>query len=139
MKKYLPILLTAIIIGGVAFYGGMQYDKNRSLATVGSTGGNRGNFGGRQRGNSGNFIAGQIIGKDDKSITVQSLDGSSKIIFFSDATKIMKAVDGASGDLAADKQVTVNGTANPDGSINAQSIQLRTALPRSPEKTGIPQ
>lgn len=129
MKKYLPVLITAIIIGGAAFYGGMQYGKNQSLAAPAFSGG-RGNFQGRQRSGAGSFIGGQIVNKDDKSITVQSMDGSSKIIFFSDTTKIMKAVDGTTADLAQGKQVTINGTPNPDGSITAQMIQLRTAAPR---------
>ncbi len=137
MKKYLPMLVTAIVIGGAAFYGGLQYGKSQSLAAAGAGGSGRGgNFAGRQRGgNGGNFIGGQIVGKDDKSITVQSMDGSSKIIFFSDTTKIMKAVDGTLADLAAGKQVSINGTQNPDGSITAQSIQLRTAMPRPPQDT----
>lgn len=132
MKKYLPVLIIAILIGGVAFYAGAQYGKNQTAAAAAGAGG-RGNFGGRQRGGGGNFIGGQIVGKDDKSITVQSMDGSSKIIFFSDTTKIMKAVDGMLTDLAAGKQVTINGTPNPDGSITAQSIQLRTGMPRAPQ------
>lgn len=126
MKKYLSFLITAIVIGGIAFYTGSQYGKNQSPAAAGT--GGRGNFQGRQRGggSGANFIGGNIISKDDKSITVQSIDGSSKIIFFSDTTKIMKAVDGTSDDLAQGKQVTINGTPNPDGSITAQTIQLRT-------------
>lgn len=130
MKKYLPILIAILVTGGIAFYGGSQYGKNQSLAAAPGTG--RGNFQGRQRGagGAGGFIGGQIISKDDKSITVQGMDGSSKIIFFSDTTKIMKAVDGTLADLAQGKQVTINGTANPDGSISAQMIQLRTGMPR---------
>lgn len=140
MKKHLPILITAIVVGGAAFYGGLQYGKNQSLATAGAgASGRGGNFVGRQRGgNGGNFLGGQIVSKDDKTITVQSMDGSSKIIFFSDTTKIMKAVDGTLADLAQGKQVSINGTPNPDGSITAQMIQLRTGMPRSQQDTQSP-
>jgi len=98
-------------------------------------GANAGNFRNRAGGQQGNgFVNGEIIAKDDpakdgagKSITVKSNDGSSKIVFFSSTTKIMKSVDGSPGDLAIGKQVSVNGAANQDGSVTAQTIQLRQA------------
>lgn len=78
---------------------------------------------------SGGFITGDIIAKTDNSITVQSRDGSSKIIFFGSSAEVSKFVQGASSDLLTGETVTVSGTANTDGSINAQTIQIRPAAP----------
>jgi len=51
-----------------------------------------------------------------------------KLFFFSDSTEITKSVVGALSDLEIGKNITVNDTVNSDGSITAQSIQLRPDL-----------
>ena len=134
-----------IFIAGGSFYGGMQYGSNQSAkAQLAQGGRNGGNFGGGanggqrgaggqqvmgQRGGAnggvGDFASGQITAKDDTSVTVKMRDGSSKIVFFSGSTGIDKSVSGAIADLAIGQQVTVTGKASPDGSLAAQSIQIR--------------
>ena len=74
---------------------------------------------------SGGFSAGQIIAKDEKSVTIKMQDGSSKIVFYSESTKIQKTADGTGADLAIDQEVTASGAANSDGSLTAQTIQVR--------------
>jgi len=145
------IIICAVIIVVVAagsFYGGMQYGMNKTKADQVAS---RGNFpgganGGGQRsgtsanaggqrtggGTGGGFINGSILSKDDKSITVKSQDGSSKIIFFSDSTAIGKATPGSVSDLAIGQQVMVNGKANSDGTIAAQNIQIRPTETNQP-------
>ena len=153
MNKLIVIVIaTAVVVGGGAFFGGMKYAESKSpqgrvsqadfqnlqnlspeerqqrLQELGANAGAgfRG-AGGGQRGGGG-FTAGEIIAKDDKSITVKLSDGGSKIVFLSDSTTISKMTDGTKSDLEIGKQVTVNGSANSDGSVTAQSIQLRPNL-----------
>ena len=70
------------------------------------------------------MIRGEIINKDEKSITVKMPDNSSKIILLSENTKINKATEGSVDDLETGKQVVVFGQENPDKSISATNIQL---------------
>ena len=46
-----------------------------------------------------NFIAGSVIAKDDKSLTIKLPDGGSKIIFYSVSTEIMKTATGTLEEL----------------------------------------
>lgn len=87
-----------------------------------NTGGFR-NRTGRQQ--SSGFVNGEIIAKDDKSITLKLRDGGSKIVFFSDSTEITKTAKGLVDDLRTGQQIVVNGNQNPDGSVTAETIQLR--------------
>ncbi len=121
----------AVVVGVALFWGGMQYGSSSVSGNVFDRNGQRMGGAGRRGGNfmSGGFVTGEIQSKDDKSITVKMQDGSTRFVFFSASTKVSKSVDGTADDLAAGKQVTVGGTANADGSITAQAIQLRPAVP----------
>jgi len=150
------IILTALIFGGGGFFGGMKYSESKSpnASTQANfqnlqnlspeerqqrfqqMGVNGGAFRtGRSGAQNGGFASGEIISKDDKSITVKTLapnqnanssgQGSTKNIFYSSSTEIGKSVSGAAADLEIGNIVTINGSANSDGSITAQSIQLR--------------
>jgi len=150
MNKLIAIVIaTAVVVGGGAFFGGMKYAESKSprgrlsqadfqnlqnlspeerqqrLQELGANaGGFRGGSGGGQR-NGGGLTSGEIISKDDKSVTIKLRDGGSKIVFLSDSTEIWKSTAGALSDLEIGKNISVNGTANSDGSITAQTIQLR--------------
>ena len=150
------IILTALIFGGGGFYGGIIYSESKSPNASAQSnfqnlqdlspeerqqrfqqmGVNGGAFRtGRSGAQNGGFASGEIISKDDKSITVKTLapnqnanssgQGSTKIIFYSSSTEIGKSVSGAAADLEIGNTVTINGSANTDGSITAQSIQIR--------------
>ncbi|MFA6160074.1 MAG: DUF5666 domain-containing protein, partial [Parcubacteria group bacterium] len=80
-------------------------------------------------GNGGGFINGKVTAKDDKSITVQAQDGSSKIVYFSNSTTIGKSIDGSATDLTVGNQVMVNGQTDASGIITAQIIQIRPNTP----------
>jgi hypothetical protein len=151
MKKQFPLLIIgALVIAGVSFYGGMLYSTSsssmRSANGAGfqqfrNGGGGEANTQGAFRrggpGGMGGFTAGEILFKDDKSITVKLRDGGSKIVFYSGSTTIGKMADGTAADLEVGKDVMVAGSANADGSVNAQSIQIRP-LPLMPTATSTP-
>ncbi len=133
-------IMGIVVVGVTAFYGGVKYGKNQRGATRMGQGGMM-QFGGAQgfggRGGArgaggpqgGGFVTGEIISKDDTSVTVKMRDGGSKIIFFSDTTQVMKAVTGLATDLAVGQSVMSTGKANADGSVSAESIQIRPAMP----------
>ncbi len=135
MKHVIVIVAVAAVVGAGAFFGGTKYAESKTPVRGGAGQARTGQFGGQgfaggaaARANGG-VTAGEILSKDDKSITVKLRDGGSKIIFFSDTTQVMKAAAGTSDDLAVGAQVTATGSANADGSISAQSIQLRPNAP----------
>jgi len=151
MNKLIAIVIaTAVVVGGGAFYGGMKYAQSKApqgrlsqadfqnlqnfspeerQQRLQELGANAGGFRGGQRGgNAGGFTTGEIISKDDKSVTVKLRDGGSKIVFLSDSTEITKSAAGTLSDLEVGKNISVNGTTNSDGSITAQLIQLRPNL-----------
>ena len=146
-KKYvLIVLLTTVSLAGVAFYGGMLYQKSRGFNSFDSTrrmaingSSNRqysdgqnnrmnrvpGGRTGDRNGSSGAFLGGEIIAKDDKSITIKTPDGSSKIVYYSASTAIGKMTDGGADDLVVGKNVMINGKTGTEGIVDAQNIQIR--------------
>ncbi|HUC88756.1 MAG TPA: hypothetical protein VMR49_01865 [Candidatus Paceibacterota bacterium] len=126
-KTVLIIIGVAVVVGAICFYAGSAASKSSQSAKNQNTFANSGNFAGRGMRNGNNFTGGTVISKDSTSITVQARDGSSKVVFFTASTPIMKMVSGTSGDIAVGGDITITGTANPDGSISAESIQLRPA------------
>lgn len=143
-KNIIIGLIGGIVLLGGGFYGGIQYEVRNVQAKFASQQLGRGSFGGgantvgqRQggqrsmqgaNGGAGDFIAGEIIFKDDTSATIKTRDGGSKIIFFSNKTTIDKSTSGTTSDLSAGQMVTVNGKTNSDGSLAAQNIQIRPTM-----------
>jgi len=147
-KHLIKAGLIILVVAGGAFYGGMMYaqSKNPSGGSNFSNptdqqrqqrfqqNGGAGRMGSRQGG--GGFANGEIISKDDKSITIKlnnnrisdGQQGSgSKIVLYSTSTEVGKFVSGTPNDLAVGESVMVNGSSNSDGSITAKSIQVRPA------------
>ena len=127
MNNKITLGILAVVLIGISFYGGMTYAKS-SQPPRGNFAAFAGGSGRMMRSGMGNGILnGDIVAKDATSITLQMRDGSSKIVFLSDSTNILKAVSGKLSDLNIGEQVTTIGTPNSDGSITAQSIQIRPA------------
>ncbi|MCX6731564.1 MAG: hypothetical protein NTX55_01075 [Candidatus Parcubacteria bacterium] len=129
-KKLLIIFIAVVVVGGGAFYGGMKYQTSNPPTggpqRAQMLGANAGGFRNRAGGQQGNgFLSGEIIAKDDKSITLKSNDGSSKIVFFSGTTAITKTATSSLKDIEIGKTALVGGKQNSDGSLTAETIQLR--------------
>jgi hypothetical protein len=139
-QKITVLAVVALLALVGSFYGGMTYARGKKVM-FGSgdfrnmTPEQRQQFGqragmARNGGMNGGFIMGEILNKDDSSITVKLPDGGSKIIFYSGTTNIAKSAAGSASDLAPGMQVTANGSPNSDGSLTAQSIQIRPDVPQ---------
>lgn len=132
---FVIIIVIAVAVGAGAFYGGMKYAQSKipqglargdfSAGSAFSGQGLRNSGAAGRQANGMNVIAGEIIAKDQNSITVKLRDGGSKIIFYSGSTEIGKFTGGDSADLEVGKTVSVSAKPNSDGSVTAQSIQLR--------------
>ncbi len=138
MKNKIIVLVVGILLISGSFYGGMKYGEGQNTASVrmngfGGTrlGASATASGGAERGaRGGGFVSGAVIKKDSMSVTVQTQDGSgSKIVFLSGNTLITKSVTGTDADVQIGANVTIAGAPNADGSINAQSIQVRANFP----------
>ncbi len=128
MRKIIPIIIILIIaVGGGAFYGGIKYQQSKTPRFQNLSSEQRQQFSQERagRGIGAGFLTGEVITKDEQSLTLKIPDGSSKIVFFSGSTEITKSTKGSLNDLEIGKTISINGTANQDGSITANSIQLR--------------
>ncbi len=126
MKKYL-VHIVWLIIAIVAFVGGMYYGKS----TVSSSFAGRGSFASSTRSlgsrTGGGFVTGQIVSADAQSLTVQLANGNSEVVFYSSSTSVVKPSPASASDLTPGTTVMIGGTQNSDGSVTAQTIQVRTA------------
>ena len=139
----ITVVIGAVVVSGASFWGGMSYANSATVRPAQYAGGS---FPGRQGGfrastNGGAF--GTIVSLDANSITVQlgpstgsgkaastsaqtnGNESGSKIVIFDSTTQIGKFVIGSASDLAVGENVIVAGTPNSDGSMTAQSIQIR--------------
>jgi hypothetical protein len=126
-------IIIAIVLVGVSFYGGLKYGQGKSPTFDRASFGQRspqlgGNniLGGNRT--MGGMVSGEILSIDDKSLTVKSQDGGSRLIFLSASTTISKMASGNIGDLIIGSGISVNGSSNTDNSINAQMIQVRSQI-----------
>lgn len=133
-----------IVIGGGAFWGGMQYQASKTPAR--GAGAFAGQFGdaatqaaGRnfRAGAGGGAVFGTILSADSSSITVRlgapgasstaQAETGTKLVLVNASTEVAKTTSGSHADLTVGASVVVNGTANSDGSVTAQTIQIRPA------------
>ncbi len=140
MKKIILSVVAAVVIaGGSAFYGGVKYGQNKERGQLRNARGFTNlspeerqmrfaqfNIGGAREARAGNeFVAGEILSRDEQSITLKLRDNGSKIVIIAPSTIITKNAAGSVDDLAPGSNVVISGQTNQDGSISAESIQLR--------------
>lgn len=142
-KKYISYgVVSLIVVAALSFYAGGVHAKSTSAKTqanfqasagqaygAGNNGQTFGGGRGMRGGMGGGFTTGKIISKDATSITVQLESGGSKIVLLGDSTQIAKMANATSTDLAVGTSVSVIGTTNSDGSVTAQSVQIRPNIP----------
>jgi hypothetical protein len=132
MNTKTKIIIGAIVIIGISFYGGYMYGQSSASAATSAAFATRaaGGFGGARGGArtaGGGLVSGQILTVDAQGITVKLQSGGSSIVYVSPSTTVMKTVTGVQSDLVVGKTVTVTGSTNSDGSVNATSVQIRPA------------
>lgn len=143
MKKVqtVAVVVGILIVGGGAFYAGTKYRSSAATNVAGvrgaftnltpeerqvrfgQAGGTLGARGSRVA--DGGFASGEVISKDDKSVTLKLADGGSKIVFISDRAIVTKSVSGLLEDVTVGQQVTITGTVNSDGNLTGQAVQIR--------------
>ncbi len=133
MQKNIVTLIVVVVVGGgVGFLSGMKYESGKSVTAVSSdrtlrfgSGQNaQGTGGGMRTRLGGGATFGEVVSKDETSITVKMRDGGSRIVFYTPTTPLTKMMAGTISELVVGANVVVGGTPNPDGSVTAQSIQL---------------
>lgn len=128
-KEVIGALIGVFLLGGAA--------GHYAVPSAQSPEGGRGQWSGREGGQRGpgmgrgqrgpGFAAGEVIAKDETSITVKTQDGSTKIILVTESTEVMNATKGTIADVTVGQNVMVNGAPNQDGSVTAQSLNIRPA------------
>lgn len=150
MNNTTQTIIISLLVGAVGFGGGyfLSGQKNPTGSNLTPAGNNQNRFTGipggennlpgtqRNRMNAGGTF-GEILKSDPQSLTIKLPTGGSQIIFYSDSTKLSKSIDATKDELQVGKTVQINGTPSTDGTLAAQSIQLRESLPTPPKSSDI--
>ena len=137
INQIISILVLLIIVGAGAFWGGTKYQQKKITSQFSQRAGLNDTFGqgmgrginndiAKNRGQTPGFrqTIGEIISVDDKSMTVKLVDGSSKIVLFSDSTVVNQSVEASKNDLKIGIKVAVMGDQNTDGSVTSKNIEI---------------
>lgn len=130
MKNKIIVSVIVVVVAGLSFYLGKVYSASSKTSTSSRGQFNSGQFTGSGRGvrAGGGFSGGEVISKDDSGVTLKSQDGSTKIILISKSTQVMKSTSGSIEDVSVGENLMVTGVSNADGSITAQTVQIRPAV-----------
>lgn len=127
MKKYTVhivwLVVALIALGGGYFWGKATVSSARGTFGAGAFGSSTRRFAGGAT--SGGFTIGQILSIDSSSITLQLANGNSEVVFYSTSTPVTEPTTVSPNALTIGTNVMVAGTSNSDGSLTAQTIQVR--------------
>lgn len=127
------IFSIVLVVVAVGFFGlGLVYSNSKNVSNnqmptafnLDMRNGQRPNLAIRG-GVGGGGLVGEIISKDETSITIKLIDGGSKIILVSDATEITKSEKGILEDLKEGTNIFVGGEESSEGLYTAKTIQIR--------------
>jgi len=141
-KNIIIIAVGVLAVMGLVFYGGMKLGgRDRVSENFKGSFSGSGQFNLQDSGmrglngqNAGTLnktvgmnggVSGEVIAKDDKSITVKLKDGGSKIVLYSEKTSVSKMATSSLSDILVGEQIMVVGSSGQDGSVSAESIQVR--------------
>ena len=130
MNKRMWMTVGVVVGVGVVFFAGIKYGGrgNPRALSPDQVAQRFQNGTGRtdMMGNRGaGFVVGEILSRDNTGATLKLPNGGSKIIIIPTTVAVTKLASGSFNDLGVGKTITINGTTNTDGSVTAQSIQLR--------------
>lgn len=118
MKREILFLIILILVATAAFYGGMKYQQNKTpQRTFFQREGQTTQM--RER-----MLSGEVISKDEKSLTLKLPDGSTRIVFLSEKTEFLKMTEGNLSDIEVGKQIMIIGNQTTEGAFVAEQIQL---------------
>jgi hypothetical protein len=125
----IKIIILVIIVGGLGFFAGIQYQKTQraSLRNNFQNNGTMRQWGTGRQGNGAmrmTPVSGEITKVDDNTIIIKTSDGGSKIVVYSTSTKVDKTSEGSKSDLKVGEKVMVVGSASSDGTVTAQNISV---------------
>jgi hypothetical protein len=128
-QKVIGAVVVVVLMGG-SFWGGMAYAKSKTpargqFANMQFGAGAAGARGGFARGAGMGGSAGQVVSVSDSSMTIKLASGSTQIVLLGTSTQVTKSAMGTIADLTAGTNVIITGSSNSDGSITAQSVQIR--------------
>ena len=133
-KTVVTGVIVAIVFGSGGYYfGSRSVSQSSTQAQLAQNGtGFATRAGAASRAGFGGATFGTILSSGNGSITLQLMGGTSsnaesgtKIVLVNSSTQIEKMASGSLSDLTDGTTVSVNGTANSDGSITATNIQIR--------------
>lgn len=130
MKKHYLTIGIAIICAVVFFFIGRATVSSSPSGAGTFSSSTRGAFAGRGgAGGAGGaalgLVAGQIVSVSNGVITVSLANGNSENVYFSSSTPIIEPQPAPASALKPGTTVMIGGTTNSDGSVTAQTIQLR--------------